>query len=378
MSIILELRNHVRHGGTQLVNTEAEDLLLANVFGVIKNVSWTQILNPWLSTITGLNIENPNWSITFWQKQRRPIGISEGNTTVDLVIESDSILAFLEVKLHADASSGTIADPTRNQLTRNLDVGFSRANGAQKQFALIYLTADASEPAVVKSTRDGKGPYPVNSAHSPAAITSCLHWASWASIGATAALAYRLGSLGECERGFTRDMLAYLAKKGLWENNLPYEPDIYENKLYRSLRDDAHNVPIAQRTVEPYQEWRGKQWQEPELRSMLKSLRLQDRALLKLLSEHGGLMREDMLFQKFPPLRGKNTRTLLALKAHVNRECKQRDRAPILANGVGRPPARLHQVHPGLGEMRSVVLEAAASFDIDWQLLEPADAFGHA
>jgi len=46
MSIILELRKHVSHSGTPLVHQASEDVLLSNVFGVIKNLPAKYVLAP--------------------------------------------------------------------------------------------------------------------------------------------------------------------------------------------------------------------------------------------------------------------------------------------------------------------------------------------
>src|ERR1035437_117695 len=71
-----------------------------------------------------------NCAISFWEKQPRPIGIREGNTVVDLVLDSVATLVFVEVKMDAPASSGTTSNPNWNQLARNLDIGYRRATDA--------------------------------------------------------------------------------------------------------------------------------------------------------------------------------------------------------------------------------------------------------
>jgi hypothetical protein len=62
--------------------------------------------------------------------QPRPTGIREGNTVVDLVLDSVATLVFVEVKMDAPASSGTTSNLNRNQLARNLDIGYRRAADA--------------------------------------------------------------------------------------------------------------------------------------------------------------------------------------------------------------------------------------------------------
>jgi hypothetical protein len=111
MSIVLELRDHCFHAGTPLVHQTSEDVVLSNVFGVVKNLNHGAVLTPWVSMVTGISEKDANWSVDFWQKQQRPVGIIEGSTIVDLVLESRTSLLFVEVKMDAPASSGTTHPP---------------------------------------------------------------------------------------------------------------------------------------------------------------------------------------------------------------------------------------------------------------------------
>jgi hypothetical protein len=375
MSIILELREHLKHSGTCLVHPTSEDVVLSNVFGVVKNLPVDLVLVPWLREVTGTAIPDSGWTFSFWEKQPRPIGIREGNTTVDLILESNTALVFVEVKMDAPASSGTANDPNRNQLVRNLDIGYRRAADAGKDFVLVFLTPDIAEPSLVAAVRSGDGPFPVNPEVSPSTIASCLHWASWASVGDMIAAAYSQTEMGGCEKAFARDLLAYLAQKRLWKNRLVDEPLFYMDKLYRSLRlDGSPFVPYAMQRPERYEGWRGKSWDEGGLRVLLGCLRLEDKALLKVLADAGGAMRQDQLMARLPMLRGKTGASLRALKAHINRQCKQLDRAPLLLEGNGAGPSSRHEINPMLGPLRAVVIAAAKLFEVDWQLLEPPPA----
>lgn len=103
---------------------------------------------------------------------------------------------------------------------------------------------------------------------------------------------------------------------------------------------------------------------------MLQSLRLEDKALLKVLADAGGTMRQDALMLALPMLRGQSSSSLRALKSHVNQQCKQLDRAPLLSEGKGSGAARRHEINPLLGRLRDVVISVARSFEIDWRLLE--------
>src|SRR5205823_5751569 len=92
------------------------------------------------------------------------------------------------------------------------------------------------------------------------------------------------GAIGTVERKFTLDLLAYLSAKRLWKNTLADDPIFYRDKLYRSLRkSDLPFSAYSSGKTERYQAWRTKPWQEDKLRIYLYGLRLEDKALLKLL-----------------------------------------------------------------------------------------------
>jgi len=91
MAIILDLRNRLSHAGIPLVHPTSEHVVLANVFGILKNLSPIVAINPWLKlTTTNKLITASKWRFSFWQRQHKPIGSIEGSTEVDLVIESEA------------------------------------------------------------------------------------------------------------------------------------------------------------------------------------------------------------------------------------------------------------------------------------------------
>ena len=97
MSIILELRRRMTHASIPLVHPTSEHVVLGNVFGVLKNFSVDAVLNPWLErTTSSSNFRSDHWQFSFWEKQQRPISVLEGNTEVDLVLESEHFTAFIE------------------------------------------------------------------------------------------------------------------------------------------------------------------------------------------------------------------------------------------------------------------------------------------
>ncbi len=153
-----------------------------------------------------------------------PTGVCEGATEVDLEMDSAEALVYTEVKLDADPSGGTSHDAERDQLTRNLDIGYAQAAAAGKRFAVVYVTADAEEPAIVADIRRGGRTFAANPGVDPDTIAARAPalGAAGGSVGNVVREAAVRDTLGETEqvvRGF--DLLAYLKKKGHWNGTLP-------------------------------------------------------------------------------------------------------------------------------------------------------------
>jgi len=106
------------------------------------------------------------------------------------------------------------------------------------------------------------------------------------------------------------------------------------------------------------------------LRGYLAVLRLEDKALLRILAEAGGGLQQHSIMEKLPFLRGLSSASLRALKSHVNAGCKALDCAPLLAEGSGAGDFRIHQINPALGALRGVVIDVGRTFEVAWHLLE--------
>lgn len=373
MSILLDLRDRLSHAGIRLVHPTSEHVVLANVFGIVKNFSADAVINPWLETTThNASIRAEDWKFSFWERQQKPIGpVGEGSTEVDLILESGGWLVFVEVKMDAEPSQGTRSNPDRNQLLRNLDIGYRRAREAEKAFTLVYVTPDTAEPDIVSRLRTGPRTFPANSDVDPGSIRKCLCWSSWGLVGSVLANSYNEGKMDRVERKFALDLLAYLCAKRLWKNTLADDRLFYEGKLYRSLRkSESTFIPYASDKIERYQAWRTKPWQETNLRAYLDGLRPEDKAILKLLADSDGALQQRTIMQQLPFLQGKSSASLRSLKSHVNAGCKQLDCAQILAEGSGSGDYRIHEINRNLADLRPLVIEIAKAFEIPWHLLE--------
>jgi hypothetical protein len=64
----------------------------------------------------------------------------EGNTHVDVVVESDNLLILIEVKFTSDIAHEIFFNPNRNQLARTIDVGISAAKKKGKKLVVLLCT----------------------------------------------------------------------------------------------------------------------------------------------------------------------------------------------------------------------------------------------
>ena len=80
--------------------------------------------------------------LRFWDKYYPPMTrpFPEGETFVDLTIETSRKLIFAEAKYQSDISSSTKHDPDRDQIIRNIDVGTWAAKKWGKEFCFVLLT----------------------------------------------------------------------------------------------------------------------------------------------------------------------------------------------------------------------------------------------
>ena len=88
-------------------------------------------------------------------------------------------------------------------------------------------------------------------------------------------------------------------------------------------RDGSPFIPYAMQRPVRYDGWRGKDWDEDGLRVLLESLRLEDKALLKLIADAGGAMPAGPTNSSVAHAPCEERRPLRALKSHINRQCKR-------------------------------------------------------
>ena len=82
-------------------------------------------------------------TVDLWKKLAPPVSlrlqVDEGQSEIDVIIETESLVWFLEAKYKSDISKGTTHDPSRDQITRNIDVGSWYAGQRDFYFSLLVL-----------------------------------------------------------------------------------------------------------------------------------------------------------------------------------------------------------------------------------------------
>jgi hypothetical protein len=104
-------------------------------------------------------------------KKHRPNQPLESRTHVDAFIETDKLLIFFEVKFTADISHSTAYNPTRNQLSRLIDVGLDLNEHNGKE-VLIILTS----PRAIYEKRSRLYYYKIQEYINPELIREDIVW----------------------------------------------------------------------------------------------------------------------------------------------------------------------------------------------------------
>jgi len=173
MSIIYELYknrgktvcppNYTRKNSCPLIlRSTSEDILTANVFGILKN------LNPhvWLKKFLAEALKQDfscapleNLSFDFWKRIYPPgnMPYKEGLSEVDLIISFDKSVILLEAKYLAPLSKNTTHCATRNQLIRYIDIAINHyLYDAEnpKELYFVVLTSTKIKPWLIRYYRN--------------------------------------------------------------------------------------------------------------------------------------------------------------------------------------------------------------------------------
>ena len=140
-------------GLSYLGSENSEDAMTWNVFKTLEKSNpekWFSQIFPQIILDKDERFIDP--MLRFWDKYFPPPlrSFPEGETHVDLTIETSNKLIFIEVKYKADISKKTKHDPNRDQIIRNIDVGSWAAKKRAKEFYFILLTLKTNTYSIDK------------------------------------------------------------------------------------------------------------------------------------------------------------------------------------------------------------------------------------
>jgi hypothetical protein len=156
--IVRQARNWRYNGGivnglSYLGSENSEDAMTWNVFKTLEK----SIPEGWFSEIFPQIILDKNEQfidpmLRFWDKYFPPLlrSIPDGETLVDLTIETSNKLIFIEAIYKTDISKNTKHDPNRDQIIRNIDVGSWASKKRAKEFYFVLLTLKTNTYSIDK------------------------------------------------------------------------------------------------------------------------------------------------------------------------------------------------------------------------------------
>lgn len=206
----------------RLRSENSEDALTWNVFRSLAQIDPSF----WLPLLRGRAFPSPSPTPSpqivtthLWAQLSPPPSLrlhqkDEGMSEIDIVIETEVSVWFIEAKFKSDISTGTTNDPTRDQIIRNLDVGSWYAGVREFYFALLIMDEEKT-PTGVKVLKHIWPALPSLS-HRPDAmknIKGCglLRWRDIAQVLQAAAD----GAPRDDERGYARRAFAWMGERGL-------------------------------------------------------------------------------------------------------------------------------------------------------------------
>ena len=140
-------------GLSYLGSQNSEDAMTWNVFKTLEKSNpekWFSEIFPQIRLDKDEQFIDP--MLRFWDKYFPPLlrSFPEGETHVDLTIETSKKLIFIESKYKADISKNTKHDPNRDQIIRNIDVGTWAAKKIAKEFYFILVTLKTNRYSIDK------------------------------------------------------------------------------------------------------------------------------------------------------------------------------------------------------------------------------------
>lgn len=120
-----------------------EDAMVWNVFRTLNQIDrklWVEQLF-YIAFQNELSHPTDQIQIKLWKKIRPPksLTINEGKTDIDIIIESDTFVWFIEAKYKTDIVLNTGNRQTRDEIIRNIDAGTNYSRKRHFYFSLLIL-----------------------------------------------------------------------------------------------------------------------------------------------------------------------------------------------------------------------------------------------
>jgi len=217
VSMRMSKRKHLR-------SANSEDAVTWNVFRSLRQIDPRIWLPGLFSTaFPGSELDHfPHATVELWQAVEPPpallLGMDEGDSEIDVVIETPSAVWFIEAKFTGDISTATTTRATRDQVLRNIDVGSYYAGTRHFYFSLLIADAEKSREGVkvVDKYHDLDEPRKLLKDHRPDGLqnlrgVSRLTWSNLAEVLDDAAQYAAL----DAEKQYASRALGWMRERGL-------------------------------------------------------------------------------------------------------------------------------------------------------------------
>jgi hypothetical protein len=207
-----------------LRSVNSEDAVTWNVFRSLRQIAptaWVPLL--WRRAFPSVAVPaDLRATVNLWQSISPPLGLlaggDEGDSEIDVILESPTWVWFIEAKYRSDISTGTTTRPERDQILRNLDVGTHYA-GVRQFFFSLLISSEKTSPVGVQRVReyaDIDTPRSRLLTHRPDGLQNLravgqVEWAALCEVLAEAADS----APREDERAYATRALAWLRQRGL-------------------------------------------------------------------------------------------------------------------------------------------------------------------
>lgn len=207
-----------------LHSANSEDAVTWNVFRSLRQVDPTV----WLPELFGAAFPGRGMphaehaTVELWKTVVPPpsllLGADEGESEIDVVIETPSLVWFVEAKLRSDISARTTTRGDRDQVLRYLDVGSYYAGVRRFYFSLLVADRSRSEAGAkaIVDYSDLAKPRSVLSDHRPDGLANIdgISLMTWSDVGEVLEDAAKVAHRDD-ERVYASRAHAWLTEKGL-------------------------------------------------------------------------------------------------------------------------------------------------------------------